>query len=302
MATMNRITALALLVALVAPSLLLSESVSAAMYAPQPYVPQFTVALVDRSYDVPTTYTSTTDPFTGKEVTTSHDGYHVVNRTIEITISNQAFSPIDFGNGSVAKLYFSVRMKGHFASWDSYEYSDGHFFKRVETSDSQKTVLTLRFSQDVGDISRYTAEVVIPDNGQEDVQVKAELGYNWWIPNDMYWGESGFMALAGSGWSDIQTLSMPDGTVTVTPFSGPAESPISYTLPTPIPTPTPAPLPTAYLTQNPTASPPPPDTWRFTLQRLDWREVAIVVLAAGFVVLALTVGVLWRRIPKASVG
>ena len=34
---------------------------------PKPSVPEFTVALVDTSYDVPTTYS--TDPYTGKQLT-----------------------------------------------------------------------------------------------------------------------------------------------------------------------------------------------------------------------------------------
>jgi len=54
-----------------------------------PAVPEFTVELVDSSYDVPTTYS--TDPYTGKQVT--HEGYHVAKRTIEVRIKNQPFKP-----------------------------------------------------------------------------------------------------------------------------------------------------------------------------------------------------------------
>jgi hypothetical protein len=48
----------------------------------------FTVSFVDLSYDVP--ITTSTDRYTGQNIT--NQGYHVENRTIQITIENQPFS------------------------------------------------------------------------------------------------------------------------------------------------------------------------------------------------------------------
>lgn len=45
----------------------------------KPAVPEFTLVLVDSSYDVPTTYSI--DPYTGENVT--HHGYHVEEKKSE---------------------------------------------------------------------------------------------------------------------------------------------------------------------------------------------------------------------------
>ena len=55
----------------------------------KPSVPEFTVKLMDNSYDVPAH--NYTDPYSGKN--TTYAGYHVYNATIDITIKNQAFTP-----------------------------------------------------------------------------------------------------------------------------------------------------------------------------------------------------------------
>jgi hypothetical protein len=97
----------------------------------KPSVPEFTVAPVDRSYDVPVSVTYSTDPFTGQQVAHTSDGYHVTNRTIEITINNQQFTPITLNNGTKIQLYYSLQMKGHFGDWSDklnqrlYFHKDG---------------------------------------------------------------------------------------------------------------------------------------------------------------------------------
>jgi hypothetical protein len=79
---------------------------------PIPAVPEFTIKYVDHSYDVPTTTTSQTDPYTGKVTTETHEGYHVKNFTIDIAIKNQAFpSSID---GNVLAIRYHIQTKGHF--------------------------------------------------------------------------------------------------------------------------------------------------------------------------------------------
>lgn len=56
----------------------------------KPSVPEFTVKLVDSSYDVPTTYSI--DPYTGQNVT--HAGSHVESRTLDVKIKNQPLPPL----------------------------------------------------------------------------------------------------------------------------------------------------------------------------------------------------------------
>ena len=76
----------------------------------KPSVPEFTVKLVAHPYDVPTTYGI--DPYTGKNVTIQ-EGHHVENKSIEVTIKNQPFSPYKDANGSYG-LYYNVRFRGHY--------------------------------------------------------------------------------------------------------------------------------------------------------------------------------------------
>src|SRR5665647_1089789 len=114
---MRRTFALVAVLVLATSSLIIVKTAFAESI-PALSVPEFTVKLVDRSYDVPITYTTTTDPFSGKQITTSSGGYHVTNKTIDVTIRNQPFTSTDLGNGSVIQLYYSVRAKGHFGDWN----------------------------------------------------------------------------------------------------------------------------------------------------------------------------------------
>ena len=112
MGNMGKGLALALVLVMAISSLsLMIIKPAFAQSVPTPSVPEFTVRFVDRSYDVPVTTTTTTDPFTGKQVTTSSGGYHVTNKTIDITINNQAYSSIDLGNGTIIQLYYLLRRK-----------------------------------------------------------------------------------------------------------------------------------------------------------------------------------------------
>ena len=88
--------------------------------APKPSVPQFTVKIVDNSYDVPPS--TTTDPYTG--VTTTKPGYHVDQRDIEVTIKKQPFT-IYTEEGYIFRLHYRVEVKGHFGNdWTTfYDYN-----------------------------------------------------------------------------------------------------------------------------------------------------------------------------------
>jgi hypothetical protein len=76
---------------------------------PKPSIPDFTLKFVIDSYDVPPTYGI--DQYTGETIITE-GGYHVDNKTIEITIKNQPYTYSY--NDSSAWIVYNVMVKGHF--------------------------------------------------------------------------------------------------------------------------------------------------------------------------------------------
>jgi hypothetical protein len=199
-----------LITVLTVSSLFMVSSVFA-QSIPKPSVPEFTVKFIDRSYDVPVTYRTTTDPFTGKQVTTSSGGYHVTNMTIDVIIKNQHFIPVDLHNGTIIQLYYNVRAKGHFADWTPVS-SGGYSFKRILASTSDYTVVTFIIGSE-NDMVMGRANVYIPPGGQEDFQVQAQVGYL--VPGYSYGGHVlpfppsyDFISFGESSWSDVQTLTI----------------------------------------------------------------------------------------------
>jgi len=215
---------------------LLTVKPADAQAIPKPSVPSFTVKVVDRSYDVPATVTYSTDPFSGKQVSYSSGGYHVTNKTIDVAIQNQHFSPIT-GNGSTVDLYYTIRMKGHFGNdWqeksissirpaDSYcpwpiEYQT----TKIHPSASEFTMITFIFGEN---------GLNLRQGDKMDFQVKASAGYNYfmWNTDHMFPIYDGtiFKSYQESDWSPTQTLtisaSSSSSTQTPNPSSTPSLSP-----------------------------------------------------------------------------
>jgi hypothetical protein len=165
-----------------------------------PAVPEFTVQLVDSSYDVPTTYS--TDPYTGKQVT--HSGYHIARRTIEIRIKNQPYTPYT-SYGQESKFYYNVRYKGYFGG-DWFEVY--HPEEMPTQSNSEYTVISFN---DVGDGGFYLAPaprmLVVSPDGQVDFQVKALAGFA--SEGSPFVGIPDSFAGKESYWSATQTLTIP---------------------------------------------------------------------------------------------
>jgi len=173
------------LVCLVLSSLLVLSVKPVEVYAVyKPSVPQFTVKLVDHSYDVPSYTTTTVDPYTGKETTTTSPGYHVENKTIELAIKNQAFKPYT-ENGVEYDLRYNVQSKGHFTE-------DWQNMGEVVPSDTQYTIRS------------YPASYVA--GAQIDFRVEALIGHmeydgeHWFLP-------AYFVSDVSSGWT-VQTFTM----------------------------------------------------------------------------------------------
>jgi hypothetical protein len=197
----------------------------------KPSVPEFTLVLVDSSYDVPTTYSI--DPYTGKNVT--HYGYHVEDKKIGMKIkNNQPFnSYYDDKLGQTIGFYYNIRFKGSFSEeWtELYRASDGY---PHQWSDSDYTVITF-LSETGKTIESYGFSRTFPDGAKVDYQVEAMIGY---VHRDasipfapwVFTGEK-------SGWSETLTLTVPISTqfptITLSPTTTPEPTPPISPTPTP---------------------------------------------------------------------
>jgi hypothetical protein len=134
----------------------------------KPSVPDFTVNMVDRSYEVPLTYVTSTNPFTGEQENSTQGGYHVENKTVDVIIHNQPFTPTNI-SGSNTQLFYVIRWKGHFENWSESTVGSDDFYYYLNNvgtnaSDSGYTVKTYLLSS-FGNV---------PSNGKIDFQVKAQ--------------------------------------------------------------------------------------------------------------------------------
>ena len=276
---MRRITAFILIVSLLASTLLMIESASAGVN--QPSVPQFTVKLVDRSYDVGTTYS--TNPYTGETIT--HPGYHVRNITLDVTIKNQPFTPTTISNGNTTGLFYNVQAKKSFGNWSSTPNSDDHDRYAVTASTSESTLVTFILNSD----GWYVSE-----GNQIDVRVQAVIGYSYCV-----WSRGGgiipictqFKLLAASDWSKPQTITYGSAT-TPAPTNPPVQ-------PTTTPSTPPSSNSTA-ATNNPTATPIQPNTQTGFSLGLEVWQITTIVLAVIVAFLLVGLVALWRRLPKVA--
>jgi hypothetical protein len=101
-----------ILIILVLLNLITVQTISA-QSRPKPSSPEFTVELVDHSYDVPSTTKSTTNFYTNVTKTVTIPGYHVHNLTIELSIRNQPYPATIDGNKT--SLAYDLEIKPHFA-------------------------------------------------------------------------------------------------------------------------------------------------------------------------------------------
>jgi len=195
----SKILSLLLVVMLGAISLLAVQP-SDAQSIPFPSVPEFTAEYVDHSYDVPTTTTYYTDPYTGEVKTQIHQGHRVENFTIDVIIKNQVF-PESIDGNALAMRYI-IQTKGHFEE-------EWHYARIIVTqSTSGYTTVALRTD-------------VYPAGGKVDIQVNSGLGYYY-----IDWTESpAVRSPMASDWSNTQTITIPSSD------SSPAPSPTVPELP-----------------------------------------------------------------------
>lgn len=282
-----KLATLLLIVALTASSLIMIESASA-QSMPKPSVPQFSIQVVDRSYDVPTTYY--TDPYTGKQVANS--GYHVEDIRLEGKIKNQHFASYAISNPNSTSrydtylnidFYYDIRYKGHFGDkWTSLYGSEDYEFLKQEYS-NEFTNFT---------VSRYNTFLGFGDGDQIDFQVRAVIGYETWgfvggWPYRILNGE-------GSGWSKTLTVTISKNDSSNTYASTIDNSPyptLTSTQPPPAPTPTASATPM----QSPTVTPTQPVTQTGVMLFSQNQIVIIFVISCILIGVLVIVLVFYRR-------
>jgi len=255
---MSKYVALMLFALLTVSSLVMVEAISAQSVT-TPSIPEFTVELVDSSYDVPTTYS--TDPYTGETVT--NEGYHVNRENIELKIKNQPFTPYTETGGQNIDFYYNIRIKGHFTSdWiELYNPSDGF---PPQSLDSEYTEFSYIWGGEAN-TNMGSKSIDLRAGAQVDFQVEAMIGYTSrsgeppWFPWTFY-GET-------SGWSSTQTLTI-----------------VEFPTPSPEPTPSSEPTPTDS-NMGPTSSP-------NQEPLLTQEQLVILGLVVTVAVLAVGIGLL----------
>ena len=190
--------------------------------------PEFTVQLVAHPYDVPPTTTTTIDQYTGKEIVTTTPGYHVENKSIEITVTNQPFTPYTDAKGHLINLYYNVRFKGHFGQESDWEEP---FHKPIRNGIYGTSKKHPQSSSEYTLIS-FPSE--FQDGDAVDFQVQTLEGYYTpWEPLPIPMGTSRFTG-EKSDWSSTQTITIGEGQ-TSTP--SPSTTPPPNSSPTPTATP-----------------------------------------------------------------
>jgi hypothetical protein len=172
---------------------------------PTPPVPEFTLKFLDFSYDVPTT--TSIDPYTGQNIT--NQGYHVDNRTIELSINNEPFS--SYQENYPNAFYYFVREKGHFSeNWTEINSPNNDFLLK---SSSDYTIV-------------YYGPTFLNgiSFGQMDFQVEAAVGGIYRISPQFASGYE-FRGVT-SGWSDTQTVTIPASSTSASPSPTPTSTPV----------------------------------------------------------------------------
>jgi hypothetical protein len=132
-------------------------------------------------------------------------GYRVENRSIEVSIKNQPFTAYE-ENGEVISICYDVQVKGHFQNWEG----DSNYKSMFASSNSEFTTITYSLDQSNTADSVNPMLGKIPASGQVDFQVEAFTGslstdYSYLASDDK------------SGWSNIQTIIIPDTSPSTTP-------------------------------------------------------------------------------------
>ncbi len=200
-------------VMLVSVSLLAIQRVCAQSNPDSP-VPDFTLKLIDHSYDVPERMATTIDPYTGKPYNFTLPGYHQENKTIEITIKNPSGAD-----------YYNFRWKEHSENeWNYEPFNPANpysldYMKYVPYNASMSTIIKeIPYNASTSTFTSFTLYFIkvnaIPTGREMDVQVQALYGNFKAGPSEYQpalggvWYDLYFNGTT-SDWSNTQTLTIP---------------------------------------------------------------------------------------------
>jgi hypothetical protein len=180
------------LIAVLVCALFASSTIVAGAYAqttiPTPSVPEFSLKLSEHSSEIP--ITQSIDPYTGENIT--HLGSHYEWKTLEISIKNQ---PAGY------ELHYRIRTKGHF----SQEWTT--LVNPTQNSNERYTIVTFIIKNPNNPPSTSDLmQIGIPNGGQADFQIQAEMGYEYRDPQTSWYTYTGTV----SGWSNTQTITIPE--------------------------------------------------------------------------------------------
>jgi hypothetical protein len=281
MANQKKLSAVMLMLLLAASAMLIVELASA-QSMPKPSVPEFTIKLVDDSYDEPAK--TITDPYYGN--TTTIPSSHVERYTVVLSIKNQAHDP------NYAFLY-DVRIKGHFENqwtslFDYYKEDASSFtsdvwavpggYRPYSSSDSGYTVVIYGLVEHPHD---YWLTHSFPVGAQVDFSVRASIYNVTRPPSGVKYQSTAYDLMGASDWSNTQTITIGENTVT----------PVPTVMPTNVPFSTPS---------NPTVTPQQPPNQTGDFFAMNWAQIVIVVMAVALVVMGAGLVLLWRKVASAK--
>jgi hypothetical protein len=211
MTSSSKIVTCTLILALLVSSMVL-VAVCAETPAVKPSVPEFTLEVVDFSYDVPPH--NETDHYTGEVRTIP--GYHVENKTIKLSVKNQ---PTNFTvDGVTYQTYYMIKKTPHFYT-DWIQTGVTETLQKNPEGDYAEYLRNCPQQSETEYTVFYFSEDWEP-KAQIDFQVQALRGHDSqaWAPPCIppiggYWGAEYYSAIAldeSSGWSDVQTATIPE--------------------------------------------------------------------------------------------
>jgi hypothetical protein len=192
-----------------------------------------------------------------------------------VTIKNQPFTPYyDSSENKTIDLYYEIQTKYHNSDeWVSLE--------RFWVKDAP-TLYQKRPYQQQDDSAQYTTLKFLSNEGREDFQVRALIGYVSASGGHVFDFHNEMTAYSFTGeygeWSSTQTIGTTDNTQSHAPTI----------MPTPRATTQPTQAPKTTLSPQYTQTSQPFD--------IPWETAAIVGLVVAVVVLAVGLGVVWRRL------
>lgn len=203
--------------------LLIAEPIDA-QAIPKPPVPELTVKFVNHSYDVPSSTTTTTNPYTGENTVTTEQGYHIQNDSFVISITSPPTSS-DEMDGKIIQLFYLVQSKGHYSTyWSNLTYTGGYEFLSSNTGYVEKVMQLsgnngTEYYENGYNNYGYAGVVGGQYGGQVDFRVCSLVGYTVTVQDDpnpfnfRYPYHTEWVILQSSDWSNILTVSIPDGSV-----------------------------------------------------------------------------------------